>query len=139
MAAAFGGGSGNRRIDAFIGNGTDLMAASNLVGLASVAAPLAHARLPGAAPTSKRRLVSSVGFFAPPYGDGVALALAAAWQDASDEHLGRPPVGDVEDDVRQRACDERSRCRRPGVSGWWESEGGGGASNATTGGGVPSA
>lgn len=134
-----------RPIHAFIGNGTDLMAASNLVGLASVAALLAFKRIAGAAPTSLRRTVSSVGFFAPPYGDAVVLALASAWQAASDAHLQRPPVGEVEADIKVTACDPWSRCRTAGGSGgWWEGgsnltgSGSGGGSNRT-GGGVPSA
>ena len=140
LSAAFSGTTTtphHRPIHAFIGNGTDLMAASNLVGLASVAAPLAHARVAGAAPTSRRRTVSSIGFFAPPYGDGVALALATAWQAASDAHLQRPPVGEVEDSVKVTACDARSRCRTVGSGGWWE--GSGGNVTGSGGGGVPSA
>jgi len=121
VAAAFEGVEAGRkpsssspppvRVDAFLGNGTDLLAAANLVGLASVAAPLAHAPARGAPPGSPRRSLSSVGFFAPPHADGVVLALASAWQAASDVHTRRPPVGAVEAGARDAACDSRSRCR----------------------------
>lgn len=111
VAAAFARPSSpSPTVHAFIGNGTDLLAAANLVGLPSVAAPLALVPVPGATPTSPRRVVTSVGFFAPPHDDAVVLALAAAWQAASTAHRQRPPVGEVDDAVKRRACDRWSRC-----------------------------
>lgn len=127
-------------IDAVIGRGTDLLAAANLVGLASVAAPLALGPARDAPAGSPRRAPTSVGFFAPPYADGVALALASAWQDASDVHLARPPVDRIEADVRD-ACAPRSRCRlsaaelvelRLGVLGGNEGHGGGNEGRTAT-------
>ena len=78
----------------FVGNATELLAVSNLVGLATVVAPLDMARVPGAGRGSPRRSPGAVGFFAPPYGDAVALAMAQAWQAASTVHLLRPPIDD---------------------------------------------
>ena len=108
-----------------------LSSSANLVGLASIAAPLALPLALNASTNSPRRAPTSVGFFAPPHADAVALALAAAWQSASDVHLARPPVERVEEGVRD-ACAKWSRCRLS-EGELWEMRLQGRGSNATRG------
>ena len=109
LAAEVLGAMRDANVDAFIGDAGDLLAASNLIGMATVVTPLGfddddddEEEEGGGGSGSNDDDVKaatgksprSVAFFAAPYDDGIALALAKAWQQFDDEktHLRRPVI-----------------------------------------------
>lgn len=88
-----------KNIDAFIGNATDWekVAVGNLVGMPVMVIPtgLKEIKNPPAAGTRRRTTVTT-GIYGAPYHDSEVLALAMAYQEATQHHLQRPPIDDLE-------------------------------------------
>lgn len=85
-------------VDAFVGNATDWekVCMGNLVGMPVMVVPVGFA--PIANPPSsdiRRRRTITTGIYAPPKHDHIALALAMAFQSATDHHKQRPPIDDL--------------------------------------------
>ncbi|XP_038905194.1 glutamyl-tRNA(Gln) amidotransferase subunit A [Benincasa hispida] len=91
-------------VDALIGNATDWerVCMGNLVGLPVIVVPTGFKNIsnpPSTGPT-RRRTTITTGIYAPPHKDHIALALAMAYQSATDHHKARPPIDDLgPDDV----------------------------------------
>ncbi|XP_020593088.1 uncharacterized protein LOC110033448 isoform X2 [Phalaenopsis equestris] len=88
----------NFRVDAFIGNATDWekVCLGNLVGLPVVVVPTGFKSIEKAPKGgTNRRTTVTTGIYAPPDKDHIALALAMAYQSATNHHLQRPPIDDV--------------------------------------------
>ncbi|KAB2000272.1 hypothetical protein ES319_D12G221000v1 [Gossypium barbadense] len=88
----------NFNIDAFIGNATDWerVCMGNLVGLPVIVVPTGFKNIPNPPPTgTRRRTTVNTGIYAPPNHDHIALALAMAYQSASNHHKQRPPIDDL--------------------------------------------
>ncbi|CAN6464615.1 unnamed protein product [Victoria cruziana] len=85
-------------VDAFIGNATDWekVCLGNLVGMPVVVVPTGFKNItdPPKGGT-RRRTTITTGIYAPPNHDSVALALAMAYQSATDHHKQRPPIDDL--------------------------------------------
>ncbi|PKA59401.1 Glutamyl-tRNA(Gln) amidotransferase subunit A, chloroplastic/mitochondrial [Apostasia shenzhenica] len=85
-------------VDAFIGNATDWekVCLGNLVGMPVVVVPTGFKSItdPPEGGTRRRTTVTT-GIYAPPDHDHIALALAMAYQSATDHHLQRPPIDDL--------------------------------------------
>ncbi|CAA7396018.1 unnamed protein product [Spirodela intermedia] len=88
-------------VDAFIGNATDWekVCMGNLVGMPVVVVPTGFKEIddPPKAGTRRRTTVTS-GIYAPPDHDHIALALAMAYQSATDHHKQRPPIDEELDE-----------------------------------------
>ncbi|KAG4116923.1 hypothetical protein ERO13_D12G197200v2 [Gossypium hirsutum] len=88
----------NFNIDAFIGNATDWerVCMGNLVGLPVIVVPTGFKNIPNPPPTgTRRRTTVNTGIYAPPNHDHIALALAMAYQSATNHHKQRPPIDDL--------------------------------------------
>ncbi|PKU63168.1 uncharacterized protein LOC110094661 [Dendrobium catenatum] len=85
-------------VDAFIGNATDWekVCLGNLVGMPVVVVPTSFKSIenPPKGGTNRRTTVTT-GIYAPPDKDYIALALAMAYQSATNHHLQRPPIDDL--------------------------------------------
>ncbi|XP_023540352.1 uncharacterized protein LOC111800751 isoform X1 [Cucurbita pepo subsp. pepo] len=86
-------------VDALIGNATDWerVCMGNLVGLPVMVVPTGFKNIsnPPATGTTRRRTAITTGIYAPPHKDHIALALAMAYQSATDHHRARPPIDDL--------------------------------------------
>ncbi|KAJ8452200.1 hypothetical protein Cgig2_006005 [Carnegiea gigantea] len=85
-------------VDAFIGNATDWekVCMGNLVGMPVMIVPVGFAPLENPPSNdSRRRRTITTGIYAPPQHDHIALALAMAYQSATDHHKQRPPIDDL--------------------------------------------
>ncbi|KAG7028327.1 gatA, partial [Cucurbita argyrosperma subsp. argyrosperma] len=86
-------------VDALIGNATDWerVCMGNLVGLPVMVVPTGFKIIsnPPATGTTRRRTAITTGIYAPPHKDHIALALAMAYQSATDHHRARPPIDDL--------------------------------------------
>ncbi|WOL12881.1 hypothetical protein Cni_G21649 [Canna indica] len=85
-------------VDAFIGNATDWerVCLGNLVGIPVVVVPTGFKKIENAPQGgTRRRTTITTGIYAPPDRDHIALALAMAYQSATDHHRQRPPIDDV--------------------------------------------
>nr|KJB77720.1 hypothetical protein B456_012G153500 [Gossypium raimondii] len=88
----------NFNVDAFIGNATDWerVCMGNLVGLPVIVVPTGFKNIPNPPPTgTRRRTTVNTGIYAPPNHDHIALALAMAYQSATNHHKQRPPIDDL--------------------------------------------
>ncbi|XP_039037105.1 glutamyl-tRNA(Gln) amidotransferase subunit A-like [Hibiscus syriacus] len=88
----------NFNVDAFIGNATDWerVCMGNLVGLPVTVVPTGFKNIPNPPPTvTRRRTTINTGIYAPPNHDHIALALAMAYQSATNHHKQRPPINDL--------------------------------------------
>ncbi|GMJ00149.1 hypothetical protein like AT5G07360 [Hibiscus trionum] len=88
----------NFNVDAFIGNATDWerVCMGNLVGLPVIVVPTGFRDIPNPPPTgTRRRTTVNTGIYAPPNHDHIALALAMAYQSATNHHKQRPPIDDL--------------------------------------------
>ncbi|KAE8720202.1 Glutamyl-tRNA(Gln) amidotransferase subunit A isoform 4 [Hibiscus syriacus] len=88
----------NFNVDAFIGNATDWerVCMGNLVGLPVTVIPTGFKNISNSPPTgTRRRTTVNTGIYAPPNHDHIALALAMAYQSATDHHKKRPPIDDL--------------------------------------------
>ncbi|TYI52097.1 hypothetical protein E1A91_D12G222300v1 [Gossypium mustelinum] len=88
----------NFNIDAFIGNATDWerVCMGNLLGLPVIVVPTGFKNIPNPPPTgTRRRTTVNTGIYAPPNHDHIALALAMAYQSATNHHKQRPPIDDL--------------------------------------------
>ncbi|KAK4796854.1 hypothetical protein SAY86_029180 [Trapa natans] len=86
-------------VDAFIGNATDWekVCLGNLVGMPVIVVPTGFTNISNQPPSgTKRRTTVTTGIYAPPEKDHIALALAMAYQSATDHHKQRPPINDLE-------------------------------------------
>ncbi|KAG4171203.1 hypothetical protein ERO13_A12G194800v2 [Gossypium hirsutum] len=88
----------NFNVDAFIGNATDWerVCMGNLVGLPVIVVPTGFKNIPNPPPTgTRRRTTVNTGIYAPPNHDHIALALAMAYQSATNHHKQRPPIDEL--------------------------------------------
>ncbi|XP_074579517.1 uncharacterized protein LOC141836001 [Curcuma longa] len=84
-------------VDAFIGNATDWerVCLGNLVGIPVVVVPTGFKNIENPPPSgTRRRTTITTGIYAPPDRDHIALALAMAYQSATNHHRQRPPIDD---------------------------------------------
>ncbi|ONK78191.1 uncharacterized protein A4U43_C02F15490 [Asparagus officinalis] len=85
-------------VDAFIGDVTDWerVCLGNLVGFPVVVIPTGFKNIedPPEGGTRRRSTITT-GIYAPPDHDHIALALAMAYQSATDHHKQRPPIDDL--------------------------------------------
>ncbi|KAG6516178.1 hypothetical protein ZIOFF_026627 [Zingiber officinale] len=84
-------------VDAFIGNATDWerVCLGNLVGIPVVVVPTGFENIKNPPPGgTRRRTTITTGIYAPPDRDHIALALAMAYQSATNHHRQRPPIDD---------------------------------------------
>lgn len=80
---------------AFVGNVTDWerVCVGNLVGMPMLTSPTGYKPIEDSpSKDSRRRTCITSGIFAPPDHDNIALALAIAYQSATDHHKHRPPI-----------------------------------------------
>ncbi|KAL0550288.1 hypothetical protein IC582_014796 [Cucumis melo] len=86
-------------VDALIGNATDWekVCMGNLVGLPIIVVPTGFKNIsnPPSTGTTRRKVTITSGIYAPPHRDHIALALAMAYQSATDHHRARPPIDDL--------------------------------------------
>ncbi|XP_011650446.1 uncharacterized protein LOC101214338 isoform X2 [Cucumis sativus] len=86
-------------VDALIGNATDWekVCMGNLVGLPIVVVPTGFKNIsnPPSTGTTRRKTTITTGIYAPPHRDHIALALAMAYQSATDHHRAKPPIDDL--------------------------------------------
>ncbi|KAI4336419.1 hypothetical protein L6164_014948 [Bauhinia variegata] len=85
-------------VDAFIGNATDWekVCVGNLVGLPVIVVPTGFTNISNPPPGgSKRRTTVTTGIYAPRHRDHISLALAMAYQSATNHHKKRPPINDL--------------------------------------------
>ncbi|XP_012572090.1 uncharacterized protein [Cicer arietinum] len=85
-------------VDAFIGNATDWekVCIGNLVGLPVIVVPTGFTNISNPpSGGSRRRTTITTGIYAPPNRDHIALALAMAYQEATNHHKQRPPINDL--------------------------------------------
>ncbi|XP_038989398.1 glutamyl-tRNA(Gln) amidotransferase subunit A isoform X2 [Phoenix dactylifera] len=89
---------GSFTVDAFIGNATDWerVCLGNLVGMPVIVVPTGFKSIedPPKGGT-RRRTTITTGIYAPPDHDHIALALAMAYQSATNHHKQRPPIDDL--------------------------------------------
>ncbi|KAG7954673.1 hypothetical protein I3843_11G030800 [Carya illinoinensis] len=86
------------KVDAFIGNATDWekVCMGNLVGMPVIVVPTGFTNISNPPHGgSRRRTTVTTGIYAPPHRDHIALALAMAYQSATDHHKQRPPIDDL--------------------------------------------
>ncbi|XP_016443870.1 uncharacterized protein LOC107769186 isoform X1 [Nicotiana tabacum] len=86
------------KVDAFIGNATDWekVCVGNLVGIPVVVVPTGFKKIYDAPSNdTRRRTTITTGIYAPPDRDHIALALAMAYQSATNHHKQRPPIDDL--------------------------------------------
>ncbi|XP_018631121.1 uncharacterized protein [Nicotiana tomentosiformis] len=86
------------KVDAFIGNATDWekVCVGNLVGIPVVVVPTGFKKISDAPSNdTRRRTTITTGIYAPPDRDHIALALAMAYQSATNHHKQRPPIDDL--------------------------------------------
>ncbi|XP_010929519.1 uncharacterized protein [Elaeis guineensis] len=85
-------------VDAFIGNATDWerVCMGNLVGMPVIVVPTGFKSIedPPKGGTWRRTTITT-GIYAPPDHDHIALALAMAYQSATNHHKQRPPIDDL--------------------------------------------
>ncbi|KAG1370253.1 Outer envelope protein 64 chloroplastic [Cocos nucifera] len=85
-------------VDAFIGNATDWerVCLGNLVGMPVIVVPTGFKSIedPPKGGT-RRRTTITTGIYAPPDHDHIALALAMAYQSATNHHKQQPPIDDL--------------------------------------------
>lgn len=85
-------------VDAFVANATDWekVCLGNLVGFPVVVVPTGFKSIedPPKGGT-RRRTTITTGIYAPPDHDHIALALAMAYQSATNHHKQRPPIDDL--------------------------------------------
>uniref|UniRef100_A0A1D1ZC57 Glutamyl-tRNA(Gln) amidotransferase subunit A n=1 Tax=Anthurium amnicola TaxID=1678845 RepID=A0A1D1ZC57_9ARAE len=83
-------------VDAFIGNATDWekVCMGNLVGMPVLVVPTGFKSIDNPPSGTRRRTTLTTGIYAPPDHDHIALALAMAYQSATDHHKQRPPIDD---------------------------------------------
>ncbi|KAG6635282.1 putative amidase AmiD isoform X2 [Carya illinoinensis] len=85
-------------VDAFIGNATDWekVCMGNLVGMPVIVVPTGFTNISNPPHGgSRRRTTVTTGIYAPPHRDHIALALAMAYQSATDHHKQCPPIDDL--------------------------------------------
>ncbi|XP_004309555.1 PREDICTED: glutamyl-tRNA(Gln) amidotransferase subunit A-like [Fragaria vesca subsp. vesca] len=85
-------------VDAFIGNATDWerVCMGNLVGMPVIVVPSGFPKVSDPPCNDcRRRATITTGIYAPPHHDHIALALAMAYQSATDHHKQRPPIDDL--------------------------------------------
>ncbi|XP_022143482.1 uncharacterized protein LOC111013354 isoform X3 [Momordica charantia] len=85
-------------VDAFVGNATDWerVCMGNLVGLPVIVVPTGFKNISNPPPTAtRRRTTITTGIYAPPHRDHIALALAMAYQSATNHHRARPPIDNL--------------------------------------------
>ncbi|KAI4387966.1 hypothetical protein MLD38_000348 [Melastoma candidum] len=95
-------------VDAFIGNATDWekVCMGNLVGMPVIVVPTGYANVSDPPPSgTKRRQTITTGIYAPPQKDHLALALAMAYQAATNHHKQRPPIDDLGPNEQIMAAD----------------------------------
>ncbi|CAA2935208.1 glutamyl-tRNA(Gln) amidotransferase subunit A isoform X2 [Olea europaea subsp. europaea] len=88
----------NFKVNAFIGNATDWerVCMGNLVGFPVIVVPTGFKKISDAPSNdTRRRTTITMGIYAPPDHDHVALALAMAYQSVTDHHKQRPPIDDL--------------------------------------------
>ncbi|XP_040985923.1 glutamyl-tRNA(Gln) amidotransferase subunit A isoform X1 [Juglans microcarpa x Juglans regia] len=86
------------KVDAFIGNATDWekVCMGNLVGMPVIVVPTGFTNISNPPHGgSRRKSTVTTGIYAPPHRDHIALALAMAYQSATDHHKQRPPIDDL--------------------------------------------
>ncbi|KAL6177729.1 hypothetical protein ACLB2K_049253 [Fragaria x ananassa] len=85
-------------VDAFIGDATnwERVCIGNLVGMPVIVVPSGFPKVSDP-PCNDccRRATITTGIYAPPHHDHIALALAMAYQSATDHHKQRPPIDDL--------------------------------------------
>ncbi|XP_051136133.1 uncharacterized protein LOC127254857 isoform X2 [Andrographis paniculata] len=84
-------------VDAFVGNATDWekISIGNLVGMPVIVVPTGFKKISNAADSTRRRTTVNTGIYAPPEHDHIALALAMAYQSATEHHKQQPPIDEV--------------------------------------------
>ncbi|XP_062028983.1 uncharacterized protein LOC133744989 [Rosa rugosa] len=94
-------------VDAFIGNAADWerVCMGNLVGMPVIVVPSGYPKISNPPCNDcRRRATITTGIYAPPHHDHIALALAMAYQSATDHHKQRPPIDDLgpNDSIQKR-------------------------------------